>query len=91
MEKSKQDIYHFALTLLALANKAGDDATSHAIESAMASKPPDVLPALKQAYLDCTPRLHQPEFEYPADIGKQVETAIRQIDSATRPKKFWFW
>jgi len=91
MEKSKQDVYNFALTVLAMANAAGDDVTSHAIEGALARPPKEFLPALKQVYDDLLLRLRQREFEYPADLAKQVETAIRQIAAAQRGRRFWFF
>ena len=91
MDKAKQAVYNFALTVLAEANKAGDDSTAHAIEKALGSAPAEVLPMLKQAYADSIPRLRQREFEYPPDLAPQVEAAMRQIDSAGKGRHFWFF
>jgi hypothetical protein len=91
MDKAKQAVYNFALTVLAEANKAGDDSTSHAIEKALGSAPADVLPVLKQVYADLIPRLKRREFEYPPDLVRQVEAALREIDSARKGRRFWFF
>ena len=91
MDKAKQAVYNFALSVLAEANKAGDDSTSHAIEKALGSAPTDVLLALKQVYADLIPRLRQREFEYPPDLAQQVEAAMNQIDSARKGRRFWFF
>jgi hypothetical protein len=91
MDTAKQAVYNFALTILAAANKAGDDSTSHAIEKALGSAPIEVLPMLKQAYADLIPRLRQRDFGYPPDLASQVEIAMRQIDSAQKSRRFWFF